>query len=97
MTTYAIMVLAALAGGIIQPLTGFGSAVILMVAGQYFFDMTVAPSVAASGQRHSPLRRARGAMRIGGGVRAPRPTARMEGGAGGIRIATPVTSVTGSQ
>ena len=33
MTTYAIMVLAALAGGIIQPLTGFGSAVILMVAG----------------------------------------------------------------
>ena len=56
MTTYAIMVLAALAGGIIQPLTGFGSAVILMVAGQYFFDMTVAPSVAASGQRHSPLR-----------------------------------------
>ena len=56
MTTYAIMVLAALAGGIIQPLTGFGSAVILMVAGQYFFDMTVAPSVAANGQGHSPLR-----------------------------------------
>lgn len=48
MLTYAVMALAALAGGIIQPLTGFGSAVILMVAGQYFFDMTVAPSVAAA-------------------------------------------------
>ena len=56
MTTYAIMALAALAGGIIQPLTGFGSAVMLMVTGQYFFDMTVTPSVSASGQRHSPLR-----------------------------------------
>ena len=48
MTTYAIMVLAALAGGIIQPLTGFGSAVILMVAAQYFFDITIAPGVVAA-------------------------------------------------
>lgn len=48
MTTYIIMALAALAGGIIQPLTGFGSAVILMVAAQYFFDITVAPSVVAA-------------------------------------------------
>lgn len=42
------MALAPLAGGIIQPLTGFGSAVILMVAAQYFFDITVAPSVVAA-------------------------------------------------
>lgn len=48
MMTYLIMGLAALAGGIIQPLTGFGSAVILMVAAQYFFDITVAPSVVAA-------------------------------------------------
>ena len=48
MTVYAVMALAALTGGIIQPLTGFGSAVILMVAAQYFFDITVAPSVAAA-------------------------------------------------
>ena len=48
MTAYVVMALAALAGGIIQPLTGFGSAVILMVAAQYFFDITVAPSVAAA-------------------------------------------------
>lgn len=48
MMTYAIMVLAALAGGIIQPLTGFGSAVILMVAAQYFFDITIAPGVVAA-------------------------------------------------
>lgn len=48
MTTYVVMSLAALAGGIIQPLTGFGSAVILMVAAQYFFDITVAPSVVAA-------------------------------------------------
>ena len=46
--TYAIMALAALAGGIIQPLTGFGSAVILMVAAQYFFDITIAPGVVAA-------------------------------------------------
>lgn len=48
MTAYIVMALAALAGGIIQPLTGFGSAVILMVAAQYFFDITIAPSVAAA-------------------------------------------------
>ena len=42
------MALAALAGGIIQPLTGFGSAVILMVAAQYFFDITIAPGVVAA-------------------------------------------------
>ena len=48
MMTYAIMALAALAGGIIQPLTGFGSAVILMVAAQYFFDITIAPGVVAA-------------------------------------------------
>ena len=48
MAAYVVMALAALAGGIIQPLTGFGSAVILMVAAQYFFDITVAPSVAAA-------------------------------------------------
>ena len=48
MTAYIVMALAALVGGIIQPLTGFGSAVILMVAAQYFFDITVAPSVVAA-------------------------------------------------
>lgn len=48
MMTYANMALAALAGGIIQPLTGFGSAVILMVAAQYFFDITIAPGVVAA-------------------------------------------------
>lgn len=48
MTAYIVMALAALAGGIIQPLTGFGSAVILMVAAQYFFDITIAPSVVAA-------------------------------------------------
>ena len=48
MMTYAIMALAALAGGIIQPLTGFGSAVILMVAAQYFFDITIAPGGVAA-------------------------------------------------
>lgn len=48
MMIYAIMALAALAGGIIQPLTGFGSAVILMVAAQYFFDITIAPGVVAA-------------------------------------------------
>ena len=48
MMTYAIMALAALAGGIIQPLTGFGSAVILMVAAQYFFDITIAPGVVSA-------------------------------------------------
>ena len=48
MMTYAIMALAALAGGIIQPLTGFGSAVILMVAAQYFVDITIAPGVVAA-------------------------------------------------
>ena len=48
MMTYAIMALAALAGGIIQPLTGFGPAVILMVAAQYFFDITIAPGVVAA-------------------------------------------------
>lgn len=46
--TWAVMAFAALLGGIIQPLTGFGSAVIMMVAAQYFYDMTVAPSVVAS-------------------------------------------------
>lgn len=46
--TYVYMALAALVGGIIQPLTGFGSAVILMVVAQYFFDITVAPSVVAA-------------------------------------------------
>ena len=48
MISYIVMALAALAGGIIQPLTGFGTAVILMAAAQYFFDITVAPSVAAA-------------------------------------------------
>ena len=48
MTVYVVIALAALVGGIIQPLTGFGSAVILMVAAQYFFDITVAPSVVAA-------------------------------------------------
>lgn len=46
--TYVCMALAALAGGIIQPLTGFGSAVILIAVAQYFFDITVAPSVVAA-------------------------------------------------
>lgn len=45
---WGVMVLAALVGGVVQPLTGFGSAVILMIAAQYFFDMTVAPSVVAA-------------------------------------------------
>ena len=42
-----MMGLAALAGGIIQPLTGFGAAVIMMVAASAFYDMTIAPTVVA--------------------------------------------------
>ena len=45
---YAAIALGALAGGIIQPLTGFGSAVILMVVAQYFYDITVSPSIVAA-------------------------------------------------
>ena len=45
--TYIIMGLAALVGGIIQPLTGFGAAVVLMVAASAFYDMTIAPSIVA--------------------------------------------------
>lgn len=45
---YVAIALGALAGGIIQPLTGFGSAVILMVVAQYFYDITVAPSIVAA-------------------------------------------------
>lgn len=44
---YAAMALAALIGGIIQPLTGFGSAVVLMVAASAFCDITVAPTLVA--------------------------------------------------
>ena len=44
---YAMMGLAALAGGIIQPLTGFGAAVIMMVAASAFYDMTIAPTIVA--------------------------------------------------
>ena len=40
---YAMMGLAALAGGVIQPLTGFGAAVIMMVAASAFYDMTSRP------------------------------------------------------
>ena len=42
-----MMGLAALVGGIIQPLTGFGAAVVLMVAASAFYDMTIAPSIVA--------------------------------------------------
>ena len=45
--TYIIMGLAALVGGIIQPLTGFGAAVVLMVVASAFYDMTIAPSIVA--------------------------------------------------
>ena len=45
--TYIMMGLAALVGGIIQPLTGFGAAVVLMVAASAFYDMTIAPSIVA--------------------------------------------------
>ena len=44
---YAMMGLAALAGAIIQPLTGFGAAVIMMVAASAFYDMTIAPTIVA--------------------------------------------------
>ena len=44
---YVMMGLASLAGGIIQPLTGFGAAVVMMVAASAFYDMTVAPTVVA--------------------------------------------------
>ena len=44
---YAVIGLAALVGGIIQPLTGFGAAVVLMVAASAFYDMTIAPTVVA--------------------------------------------------
>ena len=44
---YVMMGLASLAGGIIQPLTGFGAAVVMMVAANAFYDMTVAPTVVA--------------------------------------------------
>mgnify|MGYP000002327238 FL=1 len=39
--------LAALVGGVIQPLTGFGAAVIMMVAASAFYDMTIAPTIVA--------------------------------------------------
>ena len=42
-----MMGLAALAGGVIQPLTGFGAAVIMMVAASAFYDMTIAPTIVA--------------------------------------------------
>ena len=42
-----MMGLAALAGGIIQPLTGFGAAVIMMVAASACYDMTIAPTIVA--------------------------------------------------
>ena len=42
-----MMGLAALVGGIIQPLTGFGAAVVMMVAASTFYDMTIAPTVVA--------------------------------------------------
>ena len=42
-----MMGLAALVGGIIQPLTGFGAAVVMMVAASAFYDMTIAPTVVA--------------------------------------------------
>lgn len=44
---YAMMALAAVVGGIIQPLTGFGTAVILMIAAAAYYDITVAPTLAA--------------------------------------------------
>lgn len=44
---YVVMALAAVVGGIIQPLTGFGSAVVLMVAASAFYDMTIAPTLVA--------------------------------------------------
>ena len=42
-----MMGLAALVGGIIQPLTGFGAAVVMMLAASAFYDMTIAPTVVA--------------------------------------------------
>ena len=42
-----MMGLAALVGGIIQPLTGFGAAVVMMVAASGLYDMTIAPTVVA--------------------------------------------------
>ncbi len=44
---YLMMGLASLVGGIIQPLTGFGAAVIMMVAASAFYDMTIAPTLVA--------------------------------------------------
>ncbi len=41
------MALASLVGGIIQPLTGFGAAVVIMIATSAFYDITVAPTVVA--------------------------------------------------
>ncbi len=45
--SYAMMALASLVGGIIQPLTGFGAAVIMMVAATAYYDITVAPTLVA--------------------------------------------------
>lgn len=46
--TYVSIAAAALLGGIVQPLTGFGAGVILMVVAQYFYVMTIAPSIVAA-------------------------------------------------
>lgn len=45
--SYVMMALASLVGGIIQPLTGFGAAVIMMVAATAYYDITVAPTLVA--------------------------------------------------
>ena len=46
--TYLVMSCAAFLGGIIQPITGFGAGVIVMIALSFFFDMTLAPTLSAS-------------------------------------------------
>jgi len=45
---WPVLLLAAFAGGIIQPLTGFGAGVILMIVLSSFFDMTVAPTISVA-------------------------------------------------
>lgn len=46
--TYLILSCAAFAGGLIQPITGFGAGVIVMIALSSFFDITIAPTLSAA-------------------------------------------------
>lgn len=48
MLSYVIVILFAFLGGLTQTVTGFGAAIVMMLAFPYFFDITKAPALASA-------------------------------------------------